>query len=382
MPLVRARRSIERLARRRHGDAPPRGAASSRLDAGARTRALRVAALLSHHRRRGPRAARAQRGLLHDLQRGSRGQRRARASHAARPIRRSSTIAAARSSSRARGTRAHTTSSVHRRASSSCSSRSPRPRTIPISGGRHKVFGSVRWGIPPQTSTIASHLPKAVGMAVAIDRAARLRARQRSGADGVAHRGARRHRRDRARLDRRVLVRRCVAESLDRAGRDQRRRVGVVPARAGAARCSSARTTASASRCARPTGWVEARMRAMPGVTYVAADGRDLSAAYEATASRGRRRVAPRARPVFLHLRCERVWGHAGSDADGEYRSQRRARARRGSRSGAAHRAVAPRRRRARSRRARSARSSARSTSCARSRAKRQRDRSSRRAPR
>ena len=47
----------------------------------------------------------------------------------------------------------------------------------PIAGGRHKVFGSVRWGIPPQTSTIASHLPKAVGMAVAIDRAARIRAR-------------------------------------------------------------------------------------------------------------------------------------------------------------------------------------------------------------
>src|SRR6185503_7443041 len=44
----------------------------------------------------------------------------------------------------------------------------------PISGGRHKVFGSVPLGIPPQTSTIASHLPKAVGMAIAIERAARL----------------------------------------------------------------------------------------------------------------------------------------------------------------------------------------------------------------
>src|SRR5215471_14446281 len=44
----------------------------------------------------------------------------------------------------------------------------------PIAGGRHKVFGSVPWGIPPQTSTIASHLPKAVGMALAIDRATKL----------------------------------------------------------------------------------------------------------------------------------------------------------------------------------------------------------------
>jgi len=48
----------------------------------------------------------------------------------------------------------------------------------PISGGRHKVFGSVPWGIPPQTSTIASHLPKAVGMAVAIDRVTKLRLRR------------------------------------------------------------------------------------------------------------------------------------------------------------------------------------------------------------
>ena len=45
----------------------------------------------------------------------------------------------------------------------------------PIAGGRHKVFGSVPLWIPPQTSTIGSHLPKAVGMAFAIERAARLK---------------------------------------------------------------------------------------------------------------------------------------------------------------------------------------------------------------
>ena len=43
----------------------------------------------------------------------------------------------------------------------------------PIAGGRHKVFGSVPLHIPPQTSTIASHLPKAVGAAFAIARAKR-----------------------------------------------------------------------------------------------------------------------------------------------------------------------------------------------------------------
>jgi len=44
----------------------------------------------------------------------------------------------------------------------------------PISGGRHKVIGSKSLNIPPQTSTIASHLPKAVGAAFSIDRAKNL----------------------------------------------------------------------------------------------------------------------------------------------------------------------------------------------------------------
>ena len=45
----------------------------------------------------------------------------------------------------------------------------------PISGGRHKVLGSKQLFIPPQTSTIASHLPKAVGAAVRIGLAKRIK---------------------------------------------------------------------------------------------------------------------------------------------------------------------------------------------------------------
>ena len=44
----------------------------------------------------------------------------------------------------------------------------------PISGGRHKVLGSKALTIPPQTSTIASHLPKAVGAAYSIGLAKRV----------------------------------------------------------------------------------------------------------------------------------------------------------------------------------------------------------------
>jgi len=44
----------------------------------------------------------------------------------------------------------------------------------PISGGRHKVLGSKTLFIPPQTSTIASHLPKAMGAAYSVGLAKRL----------------------------------------------------------------------------------------------------------------------------------------------------------------------------------------------------------------
>ncbi len=47
-------------------------------------------------------------------------------------------------------------------------------RDDPIASGRHKVFGSKALNIPPQTSTIASHLPKALGAALAIYKAKML----------------------------------------------------------------------------------------------------------------------------------------------------------------------------------------------------------------
>ena len=44
----------------------------------------------------------------------------------------------------------------------------------PIAQGRHKVWGSRPLWVPPQTSTIASHLPKAMGLAFSLSRARRL----------------------------------------------------------------------------------------------------------------------------------------------------------------------------------------------------------------
>ena len=193
----------------------------------------------------------------------------------------------------------------------------------PISGGRHKVFGSIRWGIPPQTSTIASHLPKAVGMAVAIDRAPRLRARHQNDL------GPFRVQNDLGPFGRlETEADSIVVCSFGDASLNHSTAQGAINAAAWASFqrfpvpllfvCEDNGIGVSVRT---PEGWVEARMRAMPGITYVAADGRDLSASYEATRRATETCRSTRA-PVFLHLRCDRVWGHAGSDADGEYRSQ------------------------------------------------------------
>ena len=55
----------------------------------------------------------------------------------------------------------------------------------PIAGGRHKVFGNHALAVIPQTSTIASHLPRAVGVAFAIERARRLGVESAWPADAV-----------------------------------------------------------------------------------------------------------------------------------------------------------------------------------------------------
>lgn len=44
----------------------------------------------------------------------------------------------------------------------------------PITAGRHKALGSLELNIPPQTSTIASHLPKAIGAALSLQKIKKL----------------------------------------------------------------------------------------------------------------------------------------------------------------------------------------------------------------
>jgi 2-oxoisovalerate dehydrogenase E1 component len=69
-----------------------------------------------------------------------------------------------------------------------------------------------------------------------------------------------------------------------------------------------------------PRGWVAQALRARPGIRYLAADGCDLPAAYDA-AVEAADWVRRNRRPAVLHLSVERLMGHAGADAELAYRT-------------------------------------------------------------
>ncbi|HEY6595120.1 MAG TPA: transketolase C-terminal domain-containing protein [Asanoa sp.] len=185
----------------------------------------------------------------------------------------------------------------------------------PIAGGRHKVFGNVDLTIVPTTSTIASHLPRAVGAAFAIERVRRLAATAASsGSDDATP---------------------ATPWPAD----------AIVVCSFGDASINHASATAAfntAGWCDHtglklplllvcednglgisvrsPEGWVETALRAKPGIRYVAGDGLDLAAAYDA-ATDAAAYVRRHRRPAVLHLRMVRLMGHAGADAEAAYRS-------------------------------------------------------------
>ena len=172
----------------------------------------------------------------------------------------------------------------------------------PISGGRHKVLGSRALMIPPQTSTIASHLPKAVGAAYSVG-------------------AARRHRPEHAILPDDALVM-C---SFGDASANHSTAQGAFNAAQWTAYQSvplpllfvcedngigiSTRT---------PAGWIEATFRARPGLRYFKADGLDLFDTYR-VAQEAADWVRARRKPAFLHLRTIRLFGHAGADVPTTY---------------------------------------------------------------
>ena len=175
----------------------------------------------------------------------------------------------------------------------------------PIAGGRHKVFGHPDLAVIPQTSTIASHLPRAVGLAIMLHRAHRL------GVDGEWPGDA------------------VVVCSFGDASANHSTAVGAInTALATAFRglpvpilfvCEDNGLGISVPT---PAGWIEAAYGSRPGLTYVSVDGSDPAASWPAILQ-VTNTVREQRQPVFLHLRTVRFGGHAGSDAEISYRKPR-----------------------------------------------------------
>ncbi|WP_024890015.1 thiamine pyrophosphate-dependent enzyme [Luteimonas huabeiensis] len=173
----------------------------------------------------------------------------------------------------------------------------------PASGGRHKVWGSKPLWVLPQTSTIASHLPKALGTAIAIEHARRIGHALPVPADSIAicsfgdassnHATAQAAFNAAAWTAYQKLPAPVLFVCEDNG-------IGI-----------SVRT---------PDGWVARNFSARPDLDYFAADGLDLAAGY-LDVQRAVEHCRRTRRPTFLHLRTTRIMGHAGTDFEIEWRS-------------------------------------------------------------
>jgi 2-oxoisovalerate dehydrogenase E1 component len=172
----------------------------------------------------------------------------------------------------------------------------------PISGGRHKVFGRHDLNVIPQTSTIASHLPRALGVAFSIARARKLRLECPWPADALAV---------------------C---SFGDASANHSTAVGAINAAMHTAYqgvpmpllfvCEDNGIGISVRT---PQGWIARTYGHREDLRYFTADGTDLPSVLT-TAAEAAEYVRTQRRPAFLHLRTVRLMGHAGSDYEPAYR--------------------------------------------------------------
>jgi 2-oxoisovalerate dehydrogenase E1 component len=174
----------------------------------------------------------------------------------------------------------------------------------PIAGGRHKVFGNHDLAVIPQTSTIASHLPRAVGIAFSIGRAGKLGVPSPWPVDAI------------------------TVASFGDASASHSTATGAINAACRTAYqglpmplllvCEDNGLGISVRT---PDGWIAAAYRGRPALRCFSADGCDPVACFDAAAGAAAYVRASRS-PAFLHLRLVRFLGHAGSDAEVSYRSQ------------------------------------------------------------
>ena len=172
----------------------------------------------------------------------------------------------------------------------------------PISGGRHKVIGSKRLNIPPQTSTIASHIPKAVGTAFSIDRARDLDIKERKLVnDGI------------------VLcsfgdasVNHASALSGFNTARWVKSIGGNVPI------VFICEDNGYGISVPTPDNWIENTFLNQQSIKYFQCDGLNLIDTIIAT-QKAQEYCRNKRSPVFLHMKTVRLMGHAGSDIESNY---------------------------------------------------------------
>jgi 2-oxoisovalerate dehydrogenase E1 component len=172
----------------------------------------------------------------------------------------------------------------------------------PISGGRHKVLGCAHTFVPPQTSTIASHLPKAVGAAHSLGMAQRLQL-----ADAVLPHDS------------------IILCSFGDASANHSTSQGAFNAACWAAYqhlpmpivflCEDNGIGISVRT---PGGWIAANFAHRPALHYISCDGADMNDALRGCAQ-AVTYARTRRKPVFLHMQTIRLMGHAGADVELSY---------------------------------------------------------------
>ena len=173
----------------------------------------------------------------------------------------------------------------------------------PASGGRHKVWGSKPLWVLPQTSTIASHLPKALGTAVAIEAARRIGHQLPIPDDSIT-----------------------ICSFGDASANHATAQTAFNAASWTAYQklpapvlfvCEDNGIGISVKT---PGGWIGESFRNRPDLDYFTADGLDLASGY-GDVLRAVEHCRKTRRPTFLHLRTTRIMGHAGTDFEVEWRS-------------------------------------------------------------
>jgi 2-oxoisovalerate dehydrogenase E1 component len=172
----------------------------------------------------------------------------------------------------------------------------------PIAGGRHKVFGNADLAVIPQTSTIASQLPRALGVAFAIGAAGELDVETQWQPDALAV----------CSFGDASVNHSTAQGTINAAAQMAHRRVPLPLLLV----CEDNGLGISVTT---PAGWVAASLSSRPGLPYLFVDGTDPVGVYEA-AEELAEVVREDRRPAILHLRVVRYGGHAGTDVESAYR--------------------------------------------------------------